>query len=270
MKKTSLLIFLLCLVLAACNGNKTQKDETPVAGETTKIVDEPETTDNTFSVNTIAFEESKAFPIDELEDFLEMYNFGEEFYSDLPDKVFLRVDIDFPVTNNALLKKNIENFIARLNFENEMVDSDTFIKTIKDYFFNHHNTIMERIISGKVVEETDSYVTYYNTIDEPDVVTDGIFLSFGATFDKASGETVSFDIFSDKDAFAKRLDEKHYGGEFDTYDSMIDSYYDNIYVWIQNGELHIYLISLPFGDERIFIYDEIEDILTEEGKAYFE
>lgn len=248
MKKVSLLAAALCLMLAAC-GPKAPKTETPQTEGTTA-----------FSVNTVKHQEDREPTEEQLQAFAS--DWGYEDVDEIP-LGNLDVEIDFPITNNATLKQSIEHFIAEICEEKEMMDSTTLLQNLKHEFEDAFNLRNSRSISVKCAEVNDNYITYTSLRTEDDSYADGFYEEKGATFKRETGKVFSWDMFNDHDALARLLYESIWGEE----GSYPLDYYD---VWVENGNVETYFADEPSGQKSRFSYDQIKDLLTDEGKAYFE
>lgn len=278
MKKTTLLIAALCLVLAACHETKT------------------ETPKDNFSINTIQVNDSMQYTAEQVEEWGDWLD---------TDKAYFFAEMDLPVTNNAALKDAIETYLMQFSnnwsmnpddaMQVEFGDGLSMLQTKKDDFFANEGPSSESITYDKVVDSTDKYVTYIHERSYyPCGAAHGGYSVSGTTFKKENGKTFSWDMFTDKDMalemvkyaileqyFEVNLDEFNEEDLYDYFDLVGWNGEEGLELpatepWIEKGKMiAVYqeyeVCNYSFGTPACILnYDEIKDFLTEEGRAYFE
>lgn len=127
------------------------------------------------------------------------------------------MNIDFPITNNDTLRKNIIYWM--LGSENE--DYNTYFKADMDRFFAEEGNEPDANFEGNYTlsEQTDLYVTY---ISEGSIYTGGAHPQpwyYGVSFNKADGSMLGYNMFEDPEQLIALVSEnikKQYFEPFNT------------------------------------------------------
>ena len=248
MKKTLFMIAALGLMLAACDETK---QDTPT----------------TFAINTITMDEYKDVTDEQIEDW---FGFQSDYIDldELARESSIHVELDMPVTNNATLQENIENFIISDLDEEELAamgnlgDGHAFLQMKKDQFYHATYPVQEESFTAKLAEETDNYVTYIKEKEGNYFIVDDAF-SEGATFAKKTGKPFTWDMFTNMDGIFALIDEYNDGYEYIFPEPYINP-------WIQNGNVYIiYERNDAFDEVCNFTFDQVKNFLTKEGQEYF-
>lgn len=281
MKKVSLLLAALCLVFAACNETKNNTERENQKGS--------------FAINTIKVVDSIQYPAERLEEF------GDWIDTDM---AHFYAEMDLPVTNNAVLKQALENYLLDnvnnwsmsrdLDTNIEFGDGLSMLQDMKDDFFANEGPSAEYECYNKMIDSTDKYITY--TLERmyyPAGAAHPGFTKSGETFNKETGKTFSWDMFTDKkmalEIIKHAIIEQYFEVDMEDFDEEdVYEYFDlaeyngnglelpasspwiekgKMYAWYQEYEVCNYSYGTPCCS---LTYNEIKHILTDEGKAYFE
>ena len=285
MKRIPLLVLItFCLGFASCNMIHSEKNTASAAPVTTEMNvkgEEPEI-DGDFNTRSIQLIDSVQFFGDDLDEWIDT------------DMSYFYADFQMPVTANAALKDSIERFIkcsGERHFDENMEIGDgmPLLQALRDEYRKTTIVGETHYEEAKMEELTDRYVTYssetrYSNYGAP---RDYFVLTY-ATFHKDSGKKFGWNMFKNQDEFlelmrstllnACDLDVTGWDGEdFYAYDgpgykfakpgSMKPS---DINIWISNDKVEVKYNGNEFDPDIKFTYDDIKDLLTEDGQNFFE
>lgn len=275
MKKTLFIIVAMCLTFAACNGNKTTKEET---------VNYP------FSVVTVSVSDSILCYEERIQEAMQFAEWVDD------SMAYYHYEMDLPVTDNQALKNSIEGYLfMETEFPEDLEKTPENVKAYLELDENDYSGYYPSeyyITDAKLLEDADRYVTY-SKVEEMAACgsMEPSYTYAGVTFKKDTGRIFTWDMFSDE---AKALEivknailEQHFEVNMEEFsEDDLYEYFDecgpdglalpNTQPWIQDGKLiALYqqgevsnrFVALPTCE---LPYEAIKDILTEEGRAYFE